>query len=324
MDDNSIQNPNKDSFGGETVVDEPMAATASERSVSVVSPVKNSTRSGFWLALTLVLIGAGAFGGYYLGQSTSDSQSVEVKSSTAQKQTKSESTPSKTQSVLSVGYPFGTDKRVTINLGVPSSLQAIERRSTNQDQGYVYAFSDKTNAEMGRWIFGNPKLSGSDSVAGDVSIIHIEDAWLGKTTAKQEFAGSMAPLLKYDLTTPTKKTESFSAIEKKTTEDASDAKKGFTIAANNGKLNVSYEAVHVRQATGTYSPVLQLSGYGVVDGQKYVMIGYLRLVDREYDAAEADTLADKFASGNIPEETQKLIDDYVDALKNTTIKSEKK
>lgn len=256
----------------------------------------------------IVVVGIG-FGGYYLGH-----QANSGTNNTSNSAQNSSTTPQPTyHTVLSVGYPWNTSTKLTVKLAVPNILQAISISSTIQDPGFTNILANKNNDEIGRWSLSNPNAVRAGY--GDISLLHVSDDWLQQTTTTSDRPGDILGDLTF--TTPATKAASLATLQKQTTDCVASSTKGFVIS---GAINVCYTPVLVRQASGVYSPNLYLKGYGLIDGQKYVMAGFISLTDgTQYTEDVANKKGDDFLKGAIPQETQTLIKTYVDALKMTTI-----
>ena len=198
-------------------------------------------------------------------------------------------------------------------LAIPNRLQAIAVSSGGQDPGYTDILTTNYGAEMGRWKIGDPTLT--SGYFGDISLINIQDEWLQRISPAPE--GPDYLLAGFDFTTPAEKTASLASMEQQANDCSSPTEKCFAIS---NALKVCATPILIRQSIGTYSPQLYLKGYGIIDGQKYVLLGSLSLSDgTKYSEDEADKKAASFQAHAIPAETQKLIDEDVDALKMSTI-----
>jgi hypothetical protein len=253
----------------------------------------------------LIVIAVGYSGYYYGSQANKTSGSTQVQQLPAY------------HTVLSVGYPLNTSVKVTTKLAVPERLQAIAVGSTIQNPGYTGLLADNFNEEMGRWSFANP--AAVHSGYGDLSLIHISDTWLRQISAAPDSPNGILTGLEF--TTPAKKATSLTTLESQT-KDCVAKNSGFVISK---VLNVCYKPTLVRQASGVYSPSLDFKGYGLIDGQKYVLVGSVNLNDgTQYSEGEANKKGDDFMAGHIPQETQNLMTEYVNALKMTIIESSAK
>lgn len=284
------------------------------------SAPKKSKKKYILVTFFIVLLSLAGIGGYYVGSlsNTSTRNGSFTDQQTRNNNNKSLAAPrhQNFHTVLSEGYPYGTTQKITTNLGLPVSIQSISIDSTIQDPGYTDILSNKFNAEMGRWLLSDPtKASG---ILGDISFINIENEWLSQTSKDPEyFAG--ATLQNYEFTTPAKKTASLAKLQSESESCVKDTAKGFTISEF---LKVCYSPQLKRQSVGSYQPVLYLRGIGTYKNERYILVGYI-VVNKGtvYTESEAENKATAFQGGNIPQDTQKLINDYVEALKNTTIAS---
>lgn len=281
---------------------------ATENQITPVNPKNKKGSIVLFILIGLVCaIGAG-YGGYTYGSNINNMAINEESTST------SEPAPATFHTVIAKGSPYGTNKTITTKLAVPNRLQSVAISSSIQDPGYVGILANKLNDEMGRWILGNPTLA-DRSRTGEISILHIGDDWLAETTTDKDIVGDS--IEEYDFTSPAEKASTLNQLKSATVECAKDSEKGFTLS---GSFNVCYSAKHLRQASGSYAPLLNLKGYGDIEGRAYVLFGYISLDDgTEYGEQEANKKGDEFAAGNIPAETKSLIAEYVNALKNSTI-----
>lgn len=254
----------------------------------------------------LIIAGGLTYGGYYIG-----SQNTKV-SHTPVDQTTSAPKPA-FHTILSVGYVGDQPTKLTSMLAIPNRLQAIAVSSGGQDPGYTDILATNYGAEMGRWKIGDPTLT--NGYFGDISLINIQDKWLQQTSPAPE--GPDYLLGGLDFTTPAKKTASLASMEQQAKNCSGPTEKAFTIS---NVLKVCATPILIRQSIGAYGPQLYLKGYGIIDGQIYVLLGSLSLSDgTKYSEDEADKKATSFQVHAIPAETQKLINEDVDALKMSTI-----
>lgn len=271
---------------------------------------KKTLRIIVLILIGLVVAGGLGYGGYYFGQQTN--KSTVTTQNTNQNQT---ATQLSYHTIVATGRLFNTSIRTTSKLAIPNSLQGINYDSSIQDPGYTNILANKFNEEVGRWKLGNPTLS--QDGYGDISLIHIGDDWLQQTSAAADHPDEILNGLEF--TTPAKKAESLASLEKETKDCATNSAKGFVIAKT---ITICYRVVTSHQSQGVYDPSLYLKGYGVINNQKYVLAGYLTLGDsNQYTGDEADKRVQEIAAGTIPQDTQKLITEYTDALKLTTITS---
>lgn len=280
----------------------------------------------WWLKLAVVLIGllvifGAGYIGYLYAPKAESGGDASVVVDTGEVENKEQPVGDKYHTVLAAGYPYNTTKKMVIKLAVPSRLQSIAVASDNHDPGYTDILANKYNDEMGRWWFGNPALASPNSLAGDLSIIHISDDWLSET-ASAENIPSYDKVFGYNFLTPEKKSASLAQLDADTKKCVNDGEGGFTIS---NIINVCYHPDVSHHAVGSYSPILRLKGYGVLDGRQYVLFGFLHLNDgSRYSKDEAIKKHDDFTAGNIPEDTKNLITEYVEAPKNSTIAVEER
>lgn len=268
---------------------------------------KNSTSKITLIALLIVVFAAViGYGGYYFGSVMNKPR----ESNTA--------VDNDYHTAVSIGYPWNSNKKVVTELAVPNRLQAIVAGATI-NPGYANFLTNKFNDEMGRWLLDDP--ADTADRLGKISLVHISNDWLQETN-ETENVPYKGPLRDYEFTTPDQKRASLSALKTETTECAKNDAKGFVISE---KINVCHEPFLNRQAVGSYEPVMHIRGYGVLDGEEYVLVGSVPLSDgTEHNPEEADRMADAFQAGDIPQETQDVISEYINALKNSTISSEQR
>lgn len=269
--------------------------------------------------LFVVICGLTATTGYYylkLQQNTSTKSSQDLTSE------KNVDTQTGYHFVTSEGYPFNTNRKFTVKLAVPNELQAIKWNSSIQDPGLTAnILGDKFNGEMGRWLLDRP--TNSDSYLGDFSFINIEDQWLKTNTTGNEDYHGMFP---YNLPLPTSNMSSAQKqafiAQLKTETDAcvADGKTGFSIAKT---IKVCIKPYQSKQAVGSYNPMANLHGYGIIDGLHFVLAGSLELRDdKTYTPEQETALQNEFKSDKLPADTEKILTRYISALKNTTVTSE--
>lgn len=277
------------------------------------------------LLLTVIVIIASLValaGAFYIGTIYSGS-SNKVGSNSEENAANDDNVDDQTfQTVLTAGYPYevADQTKVVTKLAIPDGLMAISVSSTIQDPGLSDILANKFNDEMGRWTFDNP--STSEASIGSLSLIHIGDEWLSEDYDGEVRVGAIGytgEYSGYDLSTSASRNSSIDKMTSDTKACADDPAKGLVIAT---AFNVCYEIIHTPpQATGTYSPLLNILGVGVHEGRTYVLAGYLRLA--EWSEYESDAVRDQkykdFASGDIPSETTARANDYLDALAQTTI-----
>lgn len=269
---------------------------------------KHSTSKIALIALLIIVfVTAIGYGGYYYGSAMDEPRQNNTV------------VDNDHHTVVSVGYPWSSNKKVVTELAVPNRLQAIAAGASISDSGYANFLTNKFNDEMGRWLLDDP--ADATDRPGRISIVHISNDWLQETN-EMENVPYKGPLRDYEFTTPDQKRGSLSALKTETTECAKDDAKGFVISE---KINVCYEPSFNRQAVGSYDPAMHIRGYGVLDDEEYVLVGSVPLSDgTEHNQEEANRMADAFQAGDIPQETQDVISEYINALKNTTISSEQR
>lgn len=282
---------------------------------------KNKLKLAAFVLFLILASVASALGGYYFASSkispTPKNQTDQTKDNVAE--------ASSFHLVASEGYPFGTDKKIVVKLGVPNELQAIKYSSSIQDPGLADGdLGDKFNGEMGRWKLGRPTINDYD--LDDISLVNIEDQWLKiATSGREDFFLETAPYL-LPIPTPNmtaaQKQAFITQLKSETGQCISDEGSGFAIA---NAINVCVTPYQIKQALGSYSPVANIKGYGVIDGLHFVLAGTMMLSDdKEYTYDQQVKLQEEFKPDKLPSDTAAILDRYITALKQTTIAVEKR
>lgn len=265
------------------------------------------------LLIVTISIATGAAGYYYAQSQTPSSMPDNTTSVNAEKET------STFHSVMSEGYPFDTSKKLTIKLGVPNELQAIKYSSSIQDPGLSASIlGDKFNDEMGRWKLGRPTTN--DSFFGDISFVNIEEAWLKTASTGNDDSAFVAP---YDLPivspnmSSAQKQSFLAQLISETEQCTKDGKNSFVIAKT---INVCASPYQTKQSLGSYSPSVNLKGYGKIDGLHFVLAGSISLRDdKTYTYDQEVDLQNSFKPDSLPKDTQDILTRYIAALKQTSI-----
>lgn len=270
--------------------------------------------------LTLVVATASAAAGYYFAP-----QDMPAAKSNGKNVISNKNNSPSFHAVVSEGYPFDTDKKIVVKLGVPNELQAIRYNSSIQDPGLADGLlGDKFNGEMGRWKLGRPTVN--DNNLDDISLVNIEAQWLKTNTSGNEdfilrTAPDTLPIPSPNMTAIQK--QAFLLQLKSETEQCiTNRKTGFVMAKY---INICVAPYQIKQAVGSYSPNVSLKGYGVIDGLHFVLAGSLELRDDKiYTHEQETTLQEAFKPDNLPKDTEDVLTRYITALKETVILSEKR
>jgi hypothetical protein len=178
----------------------------------------------------------------------------------------------------------------------------------------------------GSWEIGNPD-DGDGMSWGNIGIMGIAPDWYerngfasyggfnGDTFASEPMNTTING---YDFSTATQKKESLNKLISDTSSCAKDPSKGFTIPDG---FNVCYKPTLIKQAYAAYSPKIELSGYASIKDVPYVLFGYVSIrggLD-DYNDEALDKAGNDFKAGEIPVPTQKNIDSFIEAFKQSSV-----
>lgn len=267
------------------------------------------------MVLCLILLGAVGYGSYSYGTKKNSNSSTESSSAA-------------TSTFHTVAYSIlGTEPRISIKLAFPDNYQAIA--SSNGQDTFRSLFGDNNGSsiyEGGNWDIGNPN-NVNGNFAGYIGIMGIAPDWYGRDgfATYGGFNGdsyttgpSNITINGYNFSTATQKKESLNKLISDTSNCAKDSTKGFSTS---GVFNVCFNPTLIRQAYAAYSPTINFSGYASIKGVPYVLFGWV-FINSGLDNYSADALnkaGDDFKAGKIPGPTQKNIDAFIAALKNSTV-----
>lgn len=285
----------------------------------VNSITKNNKLNMMTLVIVgLLLLGVVGYSGYNYGSRKSNS-GVNVSNHTA---------ITSHSSFHSVEYDTpGSGTRYAIKLAFPENYQAIAL--DNGSNTFRSLFGDDSGNYIyhgGDWQIGKAD-NGSGESWGEIGIMGIAADWYtrngfakyGGFNNDSYASDPMNTTINgYDFSTPTKKNVSLEKLISDTLACANDSSKGFSIS---GLFNVCYYPMLIKQAYAAYDSTIQFSGYAKINDIPYVMFGWVS-IDGGLEGSNDVVLnkaGEDFKAGKIPIPTQKNIDTFIAALKNSTI-----
>lgn len=248
----------------------------------IVVHSKRKLPKWFVFFIVVLLMAASAAAAYWYAEfkDGSASESIKTTAPVTNSNTPEPSEPANTYFVSAMGYPLDTGKKVAVELGIPNEYQAIDYITSIQDGGVNEYFAENFNASMGRWKFGYAGVP--NGPVGEIGIVHVHDSWL--TKYRPDPYEAHVTSFKVALNTPTQKQAYINEVSEQSTECAKDPATGFVLGEF---VNVCYTLSDIRQAVGSYSPYIEVEGYGEKDGVKLYIYGTVRLYDgKEYTEAE--------------------------------------
>lgn len=274
--------------------------------------------------IVLILLGIVGYAGYVYGTKSTESEP----SSSSNSDTSGSQSDTATSSYHTVLYgSTERDPKIAIRLAIPQDYQAIAY--ANGPESFRSLFGDDKGSSIydsGEWVLGDPE-NGDGNWSGNIGVMGIGDDWYtrdGYASYGGFNSDSYASIPEnltingYDFSSPEKKNESLQRLIDDTSACAQDSSKGFSMS---DVFNVCYKPILIRQAFAAYDPVLELSGYAKIKDVSYVLFGTV-VIRGGLDGYSDDDLnkaGDKFIAGEIPGPTQKNIDSFVDAMKNSSV-----
>ena len=281
----------------------------------------------------MVLVGAFGYGSYIYGSKNSKNNAPLGQANTGAGTNKEDNQLNQTKDTTLTSYHtvgFGSldrDPNILTKLAFPQNYQAIA--FYNGPDSFRSLFGDDKGSftyHGGNWKIGNPE-DGVGQVWGDIGIMGIAYDWYTRN-GFASYGGSNGDsfalypenttLNGYDFSTPVQKKASLNKLISDTTACGKDSTKGFSIS---GVFNVCYKPYLIRQAVGSYSPKLHINGYASIKNVPYVMLGWVD-VSGGLDGYDEDAMTkagDDFIAGKIPSPTQKNIDLFVEAFKQSSV-----
>jgi hypothetical protein len=216
---------------------------------------------------------------------------------------------------------------VLTKLAFPENYQAIAySNGTNTFRSLFGDDKGTATYEGGSWEIGYPE-DGSGTTWGNIGIMGIANDWYNRNGfaafikfSKDEYASDPGntTINGYDFSTAQKKKESLNKLISDTASCAKDPAKGFAIK---GGFNICYTPNLIKQAYAAYSPQIVFSGYATIKNVPNVMFGWMNIgsgLDGYKDDA-LDKAGNDFKAGKIPAPTQKNIDAFIEAFKNSSV-----
>lgn len=241
-------------------------------------PQKNKNVKLIYILVTLLLLSAAVFAGYYFGSKGNTPDSVNTNNTSGNSESDDVSEDTSDDSgitfVTDSAVPYDLKKRITVDLGIPDSTMAVQISSNNHNRGLEQFLTDKFNDEVGRWTLGYPDFQVSSD--RQISILAIGDSWLEAT---QDVDGPF--VIGADINTPEQKQAYLESQKSKTDSCIKDKSKGFITKGES--INICYGVLKSKYGE---DGVMTLNGYGVIGGRQIVLIGSVELRDTKSDTVD--------------------------------------